>query len=385
MSKDKSAAGHDDAAQGDSGQSDDTQTKHTADEKDPIKKLTKIVLALCLFLFIWHLFADRYTPFSDNARVRSYVVPIAPQVAGKLVSVQANFSKKVEANELLAQIDARSYQMALDTAEANLELAGQDISASTESISSAEAKLAQQQAQLTYVQQQASRYQILAAKGVVSKSELDRSIAEVAKAEANVDAAQAEFDKAKEQLGVGGQDNPKIRSAIAALGQARLDLSYTEIRAPAAGYVTNVSLDVGQYASPGQPIMTLISSKETWIEAYMRENNLGHLRVGAPVDIALDSMPGKVFKGHVVSLTLGVDWANKSTSPGKLPVAPQQSGWLRESQSFPVIVQFDAGETKTMRLEGGQVELVVYTGSNVILNSLAWLKIRVSSWLSYIY
>ncbi|WP_370977873.1 HlyD family secretion protein [Agaribacterium sp. ZY112] len=359
--------------------------KDQEQKKDPIKRITIIVLGVCLFLFVWHLFADRLTPYTDNARVRSYIVPIAPQVAGQLVSVDATFSKKVAENELLATIDPRDYQLAVDKAEADLELAGQDINASTEAVSSAEAKLAQQLAQLTYVQQQASRYKTLAAKGVISKAEYDKSVAEVAKAEANVDAAEAEFEKAKEQLGASGQNNPKIRSALSALGKARLDLSYTELRAPASGYVTNVSLDVGQYASPGQPIMTLISSKDTWIEAYMRENNLGNLRVGDPVDIALDSAPGRIYKGHVVSLTLGVNWQNKSTNPGQLPTAPKPGGWLRESQSFPLIVQFDDDTDRKARLEGGQVDLVVYTDDSIILNSLAWLKIRIASLLSYIY
>lgn len=361
------------------------ESAKTISDKDPIKRITVIVLSVCLFLFVWHLFADRITPYTDSARVRSYVVPIAPQVSGQLVSVNASFSKKVEEQQLLAKIDDRSYQMAVDNAEAQLELAGQDINASTEAISSAEAKLAQQLAQLTYVQQQASRYETLAEKGVVSISEYDRSIAEVAKAEANVDSAEAEFEKAKEQLGVGGRSNPKIRAAIAALGLARLNLSYTEIRAPATGYVTNVSLDVGQYAKPGQAIMTLISSKDTWIEAYMRENNLGNLQLGNEVDIALDSAPGRIFKGKVTSLTLGVGWMNKNTKPGELPTAPKPSGWLRQAQSFPLIIQFDEPVEPRLRLEGGQVDLVVYTNNNFILNSLAWIKIRLATALSYIY
>lgn len=368
-----------------SAETDNAEQGVSENKKDPIKRITKIVLSICVFLFVWHLFADRITPYTDNARVRSYIVPIAPRVAGQLVSVETTFSKKVLQNELLATIDSRDYQLAVDKAEADLELAGQDINANTEAVSAAEAKLAQQLAQLTYEQQQASRYKALAAKGVISKADYDKSVSEVAKAKANVDAAKAEFDKAKEQLGSAGQNNPKIRSALAALGKARLNLSYTEIRAPADGYVTNVSLDVGQYATPGQPIMTLISSKDTWIEAYMRENNLGHLQVGDKVDIALDTVPGRIYKGHVVSLTLGVNWQNKSTQPGQLPTAPKPGGWLRESQSFPLIVQFDDDTDRRVRLEGGQVDLVVYTDNNIILNSLAWLRIRIVSLLSYIY
>ena len=358
--------------------------ENKADENQA-KKFTKIILGIVLFLFVWHLFADRLTPSTDNARVRTYVVPVAPEVAGKLVNVNVSFSQQVKKGDLLATIDKRPYENALAQAEAALELAGQDIGASTEQVSAAEAKLAQQEAQLAYVAQEASRYAQLAKTGVISQSEAERSQTELRKAEANVRAAEADLDKAKEQLGADGENNPKIRQATAALRQAHLDLSNTEIRASADGIITNVNIEVGQYANPGQPLMTLLSQKDIWIEAYMRENNLGNLFIGAPVDVALDIAPGRVFKAEVVSLTVGVDWQNNGGKTGSLPSVPKDGGWLREAQLFPVIVRFKDDIADGKRYEGGQADVVIYTSGNFLLNGLAWLEIRLKSIFSYIY
>ncbi len=359
--------------------------KAASEDKDIAQRVTKIILGLCVFLFIWHLFADRITPGTDNARVRSYVVPVAPEVAGKLVRVDVDFSEPVKEGDILAKIDDRQYKLALQEAEADLELAGQDIGASTEQVAVAEAKLSQQRAQLAYVEQQASRYASLAKRGVISQADADKSQTELVKAEADVEAAEADLEKAKEQLGEGGKNNLKIRAAIAALGQARLDLANTEILASTDGLITNVNIEVGQYANTGQPLMTLLSQRDIWIEAYLRENNLGNIKVGDPVDVALDIAPGKIFKAEVASVTLGVQWQKSSSQAGSLLSVPAPGGRLRESQRFPVVIRFKDNVDKGFRYEGGQANVIVYTDGNFLLNSLAWIDIRLSTWLSYIY
>jgi len=218
----------------------------------------------------------------------------------------------------------------------------------------------------------------------VSKSDGDKARAAIKQAEAQVDSARSELDKAKKQLGKKGQDNPKIRSAIAALKQAQLDLARTTIAAPSHGGITNLKIDIGHYANAGVAVMTFIEVDNIWIQANLRENSIANIKVGNSVDISLDVAPGRIFKGTVSSLGFAVGQSTTNTIGGVATIEGS-SGWLRDAQRFPVIVRFDDDSAVGFRRLGGQADVQFYTGNNWIINSLGWIWIRVLSWLSYVY
>ena len=114
----------------------------------------------------------------------------------------------------------------------------------------------------------------------------------------------------------------------------------------------------------------------------MRINNLGHIEIGDPAEIALDVAPGRVFNGHVASVSTGVNTGEQAR--GGLPTADAEQGWLQDPQRFPVIVRFDDDESRGFRRVGGQASVIVYTGSNPILNLAARLRIRLTTMLSYV-
>ena len=117
-----------------------------------------------------------------------------------------------------------------------------------------------------------------------------------------VSAAQSELERAKQELGAEGGDNPRIRSAVASLGEAELDLEWTTLKAPSRGAVVDLKVDEGTFAQAGQPLMTFISGDDVWVEAFLTENNLGLVSIGDPVKITLDVHPGRVIDGVVASL-----------------------------------------------------------------------------------
>ena len=101
--------------------SQEEETEATSDEtpkKDPVRRLTQIVLVLCLMVFVWYLAADRYTPFTSQARVRSLVVPIVPRVSGHITEVEVGLHSFVAKDDVLFQLDRRLFQLAVNTAEA---------------------------------------------------------------------------------------------------------------------------------------------------------------------------------------------------------------------------------------------------------------------------
>jgi len=109
-----------------------TNETQNTQQPDSVKRLIKWMLWVCLFLFVWHLFADRITPTTDNARVRGYIVPIAPQISGEVLTVMVSFSEKVKTGQVLASIDAEKYQLAVDKAKADLDLVSQEMDVNTE-------------------------------------------------------------------------------------------------------------------------------------------------------------------------------------------------------------------------------------------------------------
>ena len=183
-----------------------------------------------------------------------------------------------------------------------------------------------------------------------------------------------------------GENNTQLQSARAAVDKAELDLSRTRVFAPARGIVTDLQSDVGHFAQPGAPVMTLIARRDLWISADMTENNLGHVDQGDEVAIVLDIMPGEVLKGRVRSIGGGVA-ASQPANPGTLPTVDNNRDWLRQAQRIPVVIDIDAEDIERLPTVpiGGQADVLVYTGDNPVLNAFGALYIRVMSWLSYLY
>lgn len=352
-------------------------------KQNKVKKVTNALVIFIMASLAISIISDRIIPSTDNARVKGYVVPIKPQVSGQVIDIQVKPNQLVSEGDTLIALNPVDYQIAVQKAEQDLEIAGQNVGAQTATIASAQARLTSSVVERDSVELQTRRVLTMAEKGVISASEADKARANLARARANVQNAQADLDKANKQLGAEGEENSQIKAALLALEKAQLDLERTVVRAPTNGGVSNFSLSEGFYASAGQPIMTFVSTDSIWIEAYFRENSLGNIQPGNHVEIALDFAPGKVITGKVSSVDWGVDWG-QSNQAGKLAQANNQTGWLRQTQMLPVTIEFDTADTTGLLRIGGQADVVVYTDNNTILNMLGKAWIRIVSWMSYV-
>lgn len=353
------------------------------DKTSKIKKITNILLLVLVVLFVFHLVADRFIPSTDLARVRGYVVPISPQVSADVIEIVAQPNQLVKVGDVLVKLDPTDFEIALKQAEEGVEQAKQGVGAQTASVASAQARVTEAQANLVNAQAQFNRIAALADKGVVSKSERDNAQAALSSARAGVASAKAELERVKEQLGGEGEENSQLQTALLALEKAQLNLSRTNIVAPSNGGVSNFKLEAGYHANVGQPLMTFISADEIWLEAYFRENSLGNLKPGDEVEIALDFAPGEVFSGKISHIDYGVDWGQVEQA-GKLAQVSKQSGWLRETQRFPVTIVFTDDASKGVRRVGGQADVIAYSDDATLLKPIGKLWIRILSWLSYV-
>jgi multidrug resistance efflux pump len=375
MSEENAIAKADEAVAADQG---------SVDSAAKMRRLTLIFLLVSVLFFVWYLFADRLTPSTSQARVRGYIVPISSEVPGRVEKIHVISDQIVKQGALLIEIEKEPYEVAVREAEVALQDAVQQVGGDEKGIVAAEATLDEAKVRYQTALKDARRAAAIADTGAIAARDVDIAYAKAEEAKASIAKAQAGVEEARNRFGQEGEENTRYRKAMAQLEQARLNLQYTEIYAPYDGVVSNMKLEVGQYASPGAKLFSFISTKDVWVEAYLRENNLGNLAPGNPVDIVLDSAPGRVFSGRIESVSYGVKW-NKNEVPGDLAVVSTNSGWLRDPQRFPVVIKFGDDRPRGLLREGGQADVMIYTGDSFIMNSLGWTWARLISLLSYIY
>jgi multidrug resistance efflux pump len=354
---------------------------------DPVRKWTLITLGACVILMLYYLVADRVTPFTSQARVNVLVVPIAPEVSGAVTDVAVSSNQVVETGDLLFRIDQQRYALAVETAEANLETAHQATRASSAEVDAAKAKIITANASRQSAEQDAVRLRRIKAEdaGAISDRRLEIAENALAAAIGNVAAARAGLTRAQEALGETGDANTKVLQAQAALDQAQLDLLRTAVISPDHGVITDVRVNRGNFAQAGAPLMTFLATHDVWIQADFTENNLGNIKIGDEVEIVFDALPGKVVKGTVRTTGFGV---SVDSSPlGSLPTIDNDRSWLRDAQRFSVLIDFQLpSESDRLGIRvGSQASVIVYTGNGWIMNSLAWIKIRLHSVLTYAY
>jgi multidrug resistance efflux pump len=348
------------------------------------------ILALIALSLVWYLLSDRFTPYTDQARVQGYIVGVAPQVAGTVVEVWVKNNEAVEEGQRLFQIDPSQYQIAVDVANSNLESAVRQVEAGNAAVESARASLRAAQANKVKSEQDTARLEKLYSEdpGTISMRRLEGSRASLDQALARVTAAEADIQRAIEQKGgTDDEDNAILKAAQSAVEKAELDLSNTIVTASTRGLITDLRADVGQFAGTGSPVVTLISLHDVWIRAEFTENNLGHLHTGNDVEILFDSLPGHVFKGRVRSVGFGVS-SGSTPSAGTLPTINNDRDWLRQSQRFPVIIEFDVMQSdelfRQLRI-GGQTSVIAYSDGHGILKLLGKIYVRLMSVFSYAY
>jgi multidrug resistance efflux pump len=347
-----------------------------------------MVLLLIVASLLWYFVSDRLTPYTSQARVQAFVVPVAAEVAGTVLKVYVRNNDEVQPGQRLFDIDPTPYRIALQRSRSDYESVQRSVSAAHVAVEAARAGLQAAHAESVNTEQDSQRLEQIFAEdpGAISIRRVQSAQAARIKAHSQEKAAEAELRRAREAAGESGENNAQLLSARSAIEKAALDLKRTGILAPGRGMVTDLRTDVGQFAQAGAPLMTLIAVHDLWINADMTENNLGNINPGDEVAIVLDVMPGKVWKGRVRSVGSGVSGGGEA-KPGTLPTIENSRDWLRRAQRFPVAVEFDPAERAQLRgvRIGGQAEVLVYTGDHGVMNWLGAVFIKLMSYLSYVY
>src|SRR6185437_3927196 len=256
----------------------------------------------------------RFFESTDDAYVGGNVTPIAPHVAGFVQEILVTDNQYVKAGQPLIRLDPADYAAALGHAQAVLAARKAAITnlqaqlgLQQSIIAQAQADLVAKQAQAVFSGQEADRYRALASTAAGSRQDEQKAFASDKAARAAVVSAQAAIAAAHQKLAVLQAQIEAAKADLAAAAAdvqtAQLNLGYTEIAAPVSGYIGNRSAQVGTYVAAGTNLLSIVPAQGLWVDANFKEDQLAHMTPGDQATIVADVLPGRVFHGHVVSLS----------------------------------------------------------------------------------
>ncbi len=259
--------------------------------KKPIKRYIFGAIGIIVALIGIYLVIDAYHfQSTDDAYVETTTVQVAPKITGQVVEVYVTDNQRVKEGDLVAKIDDADYKVRLAQAEARYERA-------LLNQKNAKANLSASKSNIDVAKKDLERYKNLYADGAVSKQTLDS-------AQAKYDAALANLTSSEQAVMSGGGSkvaDAEIKELKALKDMAALNLSYTNVYAPQNGTVASRRVEKGMYVQTGAPLFVIVPDN-VWVVANYKENQLQHMKVGQPVDIKIDTYPGKTFKGKVDSI-----------------------------------------------------------------------------------
>ena len=303
-------------------------------KKTTIKiSLSCIVLIVLIFVGVWYWQYEKYYPNTDDAYVQAHIIQISAQVTGPVNRIGVENNQLVKKGQFLFSIDPAPFQLALNQAKAKLALAKQQMAADEAAVLTAKAVIEERLADEVEAQQNYNRIIVLVRDGRLSQSQGDKVISRLAQTRGALLAAQKQLQQTKAKLGATGLDNAQVKSAMVAVNQAKLNLSYTTITAPAAGVVSQFTLRVGNMVASGLNLFALVENNFWWVNANFKETDLARIKPGQGAAINVDIYPSYTFKGFVQSISRG-----SGAAFSILPPENATGNWVKVVQRFPVKV-----------------------------------------------
>jgi membrane fusion protein (multidrug efflux system) len=309
----------------------------------------------------WLGWSSRATESTDSAFVDGHRVVMAAQASGRVSDVLVDDNQHVTAGQVLLRIDPADYAVKLEQAQAARAQAEGALAHARAQLPVIESGARQAAAQVKIAAANARRtaddlhrYQGLS-ENAVSKLVLDAASTQVDVGEAQLDAARQAAAGAVAQIALARTAittaEASVAAAAAQVAQARLNLSYCEIKAPVAGYVTRKTVEAGNIIQSGQPLLNLVTD-DRFVTANFKETQLTHLLSGQPATITVDTFPGLTFKGRVESRMAGT-----GSAFALLPPENATGNFVKVVQRIPVKIVFDHADNA--RLPGSALGMSV--------------------------
>ena len=325
--------------------------------KTRTKKIISYIITLAVIVVAVTWVATRFMTFgnveyTDNAQIRQQIVPVNSRVQGYIKEIRFKEYGPVKKGDTLVIIDdadmrlrvaqARAgYQTALAgmaVTDKNVVTASANVGVSAASVQ--EARIVMENAKADYL-----RYKALLEQGAVTRQQYDGMKTDYEAKNARYEtlarqrtAAGSAADAARQGLSV---NEANIELAKAALETAELDLSYTVILAPCDGYASRLEIQTGQLVQPGQTLLDVVDTGDTWLTANYKETQLKHIHPGSDVEITVDAIPDVTYYGKVVSISNAT-----GASLSMLPQDNSAGNFVKVRQRIPVRIEFTDRNSK---------------------------------------
>jgi membrane fusion protein, multidrug efflux system len=312
----------------------------------------------------------RFIESTDDAYLQADSVTVAPKIAGYVTDVYVADNQVVKPGDRLVRLDTRQYQVALNQALATIDARKADIERAQAEIKQQQASIAQALAQqqvarvsAQHAADEVKRYAPLVATGAESSEHLAELTSTRDQANATLTANAAAVDSARSQIGSVTaqlvQAKAQLEAAQASAQQSQLDLDNTVVRSVLGGKVGDRTVRVGQYVQPGTRMLTVVPVQNTYLLANFKETQVGRMRVGQPVEMHVDALPGHTLHGVVDSFSPGT-----GSQFALLPPENATGNFTKIVQRVPVRIRIDTGaETRSVLLPGLSVNVDVDTRS----------------------
>ncbi|QNP40306.1 efflux RND transporter periplasmic adaptor subunit [Lysobacter solisilvae (ex Woo and Kim 2020)] len=287
---------------------------------------------------LWYLLVARWHESTDDAYVQGNVVAITPQTVGTVVSIGADDGMKVDAGQILVQLDPNDARVAYEQAVANLASTVRSVRGLYSAVEAGQADIAARRVAVEKASADVKRREGLVATGAVSAEELAHARDELAAAQAALSVSNENLARNRALVDATTViDQPQVKAAAAQLRQAYLNNQRTAIVAPVSGYVAKRSVQLGQRVQPGTTLMTVIPLEQVWVEANFKETQLAKMRIGQPVQLHADLYGDDIeFDGKLSSLGLGT-----GSAFALLPAQNASGNWIKIVQRVPVRIELD--------------------------------------------
>lgn len=330
----------------------------------PVFLILLVVIPLIIWGSLWMLERQKYES-TDDAYLKANMVLISPKVQGYVTQLLINDNQVVKKGDLLVAIESRDYQAKVLQAEATIEEALgykkrlESMKASQQAqLGAAAADIKAAQARLEPFAKDVQRFTALTQRGSAPMQMLDSIKAQSRQAAAEVQGQEARLTVQQRQLATFDvqmtEVEARLKNAQAQLALAKMDVEYTQVKAPIDGIIGNRGVQLGQLVRPGLSLAQLVENKNIWIEANFKERQLNKMRVGQPVSIKIDAHPDMEFKGKVESIS--------PASGAEFSILPPENAtgnFTKIVQRIPVKITFDKTTDLSLLKAGFSAEVKV--------------------------
>ena len=292
--------------------------------------LVVVVLGILLAIYVIHGFS---TVTTDDAYIAGRIHSIASKIPGTVKRVLINDNQGIKNGDVLVEIDPLDYEARLREAQAAVEAEKARLLDSEAGIKAAAANLEMQEATLNQAKLDKNRADALYQENVIPKERHEKIMTAFDLALAQMKASREQLEKAKSTREL---QKASVRQKEAALDIAKLNLSYTKIIAPCDGYITSKSVETGNQVQVGQPLMALVALDDIWLVANYKETQLKRVKPGQPVEVKVDSYPGRIFTAKVDSIMAGT-----GAVFSLFPPENALGNYVKVVQRVPIKIVFD--------------------------------------------